>query len=137
MKMDAAAFVADQELVEALKKHSTSVACDEDRVLFNQGDSPDGLYIFHKGVVHLVMRSQLGDELMNMPAIEGSLLGLPGMIGGAPYSLSALAEKGSEVSFVNREQFAAIMMSVPNVAVGILRVLAAEVRTARMALVEG
>lgn len=137
MKMDAAAFVANPGLIEALKNHSTPVVCGEDRVLFNQGDSPDGLYIFHKGVVRLVMRSQLGDILMNMPAIEGSLLGLPGLIGGAPYSLSAFAEKGAEVSFVSREQFANVMLSVPTIAVGILHVLAAEVRTARMALVEG
>ncbi|HEY3625151.1 MAG TPA: cyclic nucleotide-binding domain-containing protein [Terracidiphilus sp.] len=135
MKMDATAFVADHNLVQALRDHSTPVVCDADRALFNQGDSPEGLYIFHKGAVRLVMRSQLGDELMNIPALEDSLLGLPGLIGGVPYSLSALAQKGAEVSFVSRQQFATIMLSVPSVAVGILRVLAAEVRTARMALV--
>ena len=137
MKMDATAFVAEKDLVEALKSHSTPVLCEEDRVLFNQGDSPEGLFIFHKGVVRLVMRSLTGDVLMNLPAMEGSLLGLPGLIGGSPYSLSALAAKGAEVSFVRREQFSKIMLSVPTIAVGILRVLAAEVRTARMALVEG
>jgi len=136
MKMDATAFVADPELVEALRKHSEPVACDEDRVLFRQGDAPRGLYIFHKGHVRLLMHSQLGDELMNMPALECSLLGLPGLIGGSPYSLTALAYKGSEVGFVSRENFSAIMLSQPPIAVGILRVLAAEVRTARMALVE-
>ncbi len=136
MKMDPKAFVADQELINALKKHATPVACDQDRVLFSQGDAPDGLYIFCQGVVRLVMRSQLGDLLMNIPAIECSLLGLPGLIGGAPYSLSAYAQKGAEVGFVSREDFARIMLSEPVIAVGILRVLAAEVRTARMALVE-
>jgi CRP-like cAMP-binding protein len=136
MKMDAKAFVADPELIEALKKHASPVACDEDRVLFNQGDAPNGLYIFCQGVVRLVMRSQLGDLLMDIPALECSLLGLPGLIGGAPYSLSAFAQKGAEVGFVSREKFAQIMLSEPVVAVGILRVLAAEVRTARMALVE-
>jgi CRP-like cAMP-binding protein len=136
MKMDAKAFVADQELVEALKKHATPVACNEDRALFNQGDAPDGLYIFCKGVVRLVMRSQLGDLLMDIPAIECSLLGLPGLIGGSPYSLSAFVQKGAEVGFISRQDFARIMLSQPVIAVGILRVLAAEVRTARMALVE-
>ena len=136
MKMDARAFVADPELVEALKQHAEPVACDEDRVLFKQGDAPEGLYLFLRGAVRLVMRSLSGDVLMDMPALEGSLLGLPGMIGGSPYSLSAFARKGSEVGFVSREEFARIMLSAPAIAVGILRVLAAEVRTARMALVE-
>ena len=137
MKLDAAAFVADPELIEALRQHSTPVSCDEDRMLFNQGDSPEGLFIFHKGLVRLEMRSQLGETLMNIPAFEGSLLGLPGLIGSVPYSLSAFAQKGAEVSYVSREEFAKIMLSQPPIAVGILRVLAAEVRTARMALVEG
>ncbi len=136
MKLDAAAFVADQELIEALRKHSSPVVCEEDRVLFNQGDSPEGLYLFHKGGLRLVMRSQVGDTLMNVAAMEGSLLGLPGLISGAPYSLSAFALKGAEVGFVSREEFARIMLSSPAMAVGVLRVLAAEVRTARMALVE-
>jgi len=136
MKMDPRAFVADQQLVEALKQHATPVACDEDRVLFNQGDEPDGLYIFCKGSVRLVMRSQVGDTLMNIPAFECSLLGLPGLIGGAPYSLSAYAQKGAEVGVVTKEAFAHVMLTEPLIAVGVLRVLAAEVRTARMALVE-
>jgi CRP-like cAMP-binding protein len=136
MKLDSKAFVADEELLEALRGHSEPVVCDEDRVLFKQGDAPHGLYLFLKGAVRLVMRSLSGDVLMDMPAIEGSLLGLPGMIGGSPYSLSAFARKGSEVGFVSREEFARLMLSQPPIAVGILRVLAAEVRTARMALVE-
>lgn len=136
MKMDPAAFVAEPELIEALRQHAEVIECNEDRVLFKQGDAPAGLYIFLRGSVRLVMRSQTGDLLMDMAALEESLLGLPGMIGGLPYSLSAFARKGSEVGFVSREKFAGIMLSQPPIAVGILRVLAAEVRTARMALVE-
>jgi CRP-like cAMP-binding protein len=127
MKMDAAAFVAEQQLIEALRKHASPV-------LFNQGDAPDGLYIFHNGEVELTMQSPAGDVLMNIPAHEGSLLGLPGLIGNLPYSLSALARNGAEVSFVTRDDLNRLMLSNPSVSVGILRVLAAEVRTARMAI---
>ncbi len=136
MKMDAAAFVADQGLVEALKTHATPVDCGEDRVLFNQGDAPYGLYIFCDGEVTLSMTSPLGEVVMDMPASQGSLLGLPGVIGNMDYSLSAVAKSGASVSFLSREVFHRLMMSDPSISVGILRVLAAEVRTARMALVE-
>lgn len=136
MKMDAAAFVADPELIHALGTHCQPVDCDQDRVLFRQGETPRGLYIFRQGSVRLVMVSQSGEEIMNIPALEGSLLGLPGLIGGSPYSLSAFAQKGAVVCFVSREAFGRLMLSQPAVSVGILRVLAAEVRTARMALVE-
>ena len=136
MKMDAAAFVAEPGLLEALSKHASPVECDQDRVLFKQGDEPDGLYIVHGGMVLLSMKSTLGDELMRMPAAAGSLLGLPGLIGNVGYSLSAFAKQGAQVSFVSREEFGRLMLTEPSISVGILRVLAAEVRTARMALVE-
>jgi CRP-like cAMP-binding protein len=136
MKMDAAAFVADQQLIEALRKHASPVLCDGGRVLFNQGDAPHGLYIFHHGDVALTMQSPSGDVVMNIPAIEGSLLGLPGLIGNLPYSLSAHAGGGAEVSFVSRDDLNRLMLGDPSVSMGILRVLAAEVRTARMAIVQ-
>lgn len=136
MKMDAAAFVADQSLIDALKKEATPVPCLGDRVLFNQGEAPMGLYVFCGGEVVLTMRSALGEELMRMRAEKGSLLGLPGLMGNMPYSLSAHAKAGAEVGYVSREDLNRLMLSNPAVSVGILRVLAAEVRTARMALVE-
>ncbi len=136
MKMDAAAFVADQALIEALKKHATRVDCAEDRLLFKQGDAPGGLYIFCGGEVSLTLTSLSGDVVMSLSVDAGSLLGLPGVIGNVPYSLSAIAKKGSLVTFVKREDFNHLMLTDPSVSVGILRVLAAEVRTARMALVE-
>ena len=136
MNMDAAAFVADQELIEALKKHATRVECDEDRLLFQQGEPPEGLYIFCGGEVWLTLTSLAGDVVMSLSVSPGSLLGLPGVIGNVPYSLSATAKKGSLVSFVRREEFSRLMLTDPSVSVAVLRVLAAEVRTARMALVE-
>jgi CRP-like cAMP-binding protein len=57
-------------------------------------------------------------------------------IGNVPYSLSATAKKGSMVRFVRREEFSRLMLTDPSISVGVFRVLAAKVRTARMALVE-
>ncbi len=52
-------------------------------------------------------------------------------IGNVPYSLSATAKKGSPVSFVRREEFSRLMLINPSISVGVLRVLAAKVHTAR------
>ena len=133
MRLDATAFVGEQTLVSALKDRSTPVDCRDDRVLFRQDEKPDGLYIIHEGEVSLTMRSPLGDLVMDMPAQPGSLLGLPALVGGEAYSLSAMAQSGAHVSFVAREDFSRMMLEEPAIAVMILKVLAAEVRTARMA----
>lgn len=133
MKLDAAAFVGEQSLVTALKDHSSPVDCSDNRVLFRQDQLPDGLYIVNDGEVSLTMRSPDGDLVMDIPAQPGSLLGLPALVGGQGYSLSATAQGGAQVSFVPREEFARLMLQEPAIAVMILKVLAAEVRTARQA----
>ena len=133
MNLDSSAFVADQELIQALRGRAAAVDCDEDRVLFQQGDAPAGLYILHAGEATLTMDSP-GDEVISFGAKPGSLLGLPGVVGNTAYSLSAVARKGSQVSFVSRDDFSTLMLSEPKLAMMILRVLANEVRSARLAI---
>ena len=97
MKLDSAAFIADRELVEALEKQSTRVICQQDRVLFTQGESPKGLYILKSGGARLSMTSPTGDMIMSIPVSPGSLLGLPALVGNQPYSLTAKALKGGGI----------------------------------------
>jgi len=114
-----------------LEKGSTYIPCDEDRVLFHQGEAPTGLYILKAGRVTLTMNSTLGEEIISATAEDGSLLGLPGLIGDEAYSLTAVAKAGSQVSYVTRESFTSLMSADPMLAFKILTVLAAEVRSAR------
>jgi len=133
MKLDATAFVGEQTLLAALKDHAAPLDCSRDRVLFRQDDSPDGLYVVFDGDVKMTMHSPQGELVMEIPAEPGALLGLPALMGGAGYSLSATARHGAQVSFLPREEFTRLMLQDPAIAVMILKVLAAEVRTARMA----
>ena len=134
MKLDPSAFVADPELIQALEKHSTAISCGKDRVLFNQGEIPAGLYILNQGETTLIMTSPTGEQLMSTQAPAGSLLGLPGLIGNEPYTLTAIARNGAQLSFISRDDYAALMQSNPMLPLKILRVLAAEVHSARNAM---
>lgn len=136
MKLDPNAFVADGQLLSALVERSTPFDCKGDRVLFQQGDEPSGLFILLDGPVDLTMCSPEGTLVVDVPALPGSLLGLPALVGNVGYSLSAHAKSGARVSFVDRDELSKLMLTEPTLAMMILRVLAAEVRTARMALVE-
>lgn len=134
MKLDPAAFVADPALIQALERSSTTISCTADRLLFRQGEIPVGLYILNEGETTLTMTSLNGKEVVQLEACPGSLLGLPGLIGNEPYTLTAIAHKDAKLTFVPREEFTAIMQSNPQLALKILEVLAAEVRSARHAL---
>jgi CRP-like cAMP-binding protein len=121
-------------LIKALEKRSTAISFGEDRVLFKQGDTPKGLYIIDQGEITLTMTSPAGEQLMSIQVQAGSLLGLPGLIGDEPYTLSAVACNGARLSYVTRDEFNGLMQSSPQLSLKILEVLAAEVRTARQAL---
>ena len=131
--MAASAFIADPELAAALEKRSRPVSPGPDGILFRQGDPPAGIFILQKGTAILRMRSR-GRIVMQTRAGAGSLLGLPGVIGDAPYSLSAEVLENSEVAFLPRKDFVEIMEIEPGLSLKVLELLAAEVRYARQAL---
>lgn len=134
MHLDPSAFVAAEELVRTLRNHAKPVHCTEDRVLFRQGDQPNGLYIFHSGDVILRLDAPDGHAVASMPVSPGSLLGLPGLVGNTSYSMTAEARVGAQLSFITRDEFSRLMLTEPSLAMQILRVLAAEVRSARIAI---
>lgn len=134
MNLDPSAFLAEASLIEALGKSSETVDCAQDRMLFRQGDSPSGIYLLLKGEATLSMTSESGEPLLGSRAVSGSILGLPGLVGNSPYTLTVVALAGAKVLFVSREHFNEMTQSDPLLAFKILHVLAAEVRTARFAL---
>jgi CRP-like cAMP-binding protein len=131
---DSSAFVADPELIRTLETRSTPLVCETERLLFNQDDPAFGVFIVQEGGVTLTMNARDGARIFTIPALPGSLLGLPALISDQPYSLTAIAHSGAKVSFVSRSDFFALVQADPQLSLKMLQVLAAEVRTARQAL---
>lgn len=134
VQLDPSAFLADSDLLQALEKRATPLPCEDDRVLFHQGDTPAGLYILTKGEATVSMNGENGEPFLSVKASAGSLLGLPGLIGNQPFSLTVIALRGAQVCFIARDDFNALMQSELPLLVKVLKVLAAEVRSARLAI---
>lgn len=131
--MNENSFSADPRLIEALRGRSREVLFGQNRILFSQGDAPVGLYLVERGEAALVMKSAAGRVVMCFHAGAGSVLGLPAVLGDQPYSLTAMAEKDSEVRFVDRSDFEELMRADLSLYPCVLQVLSAEVRSARSA----
>jgi CRP/FNR family cyclic AMP-dependent transcriptional regulator len=136
LQLDPSAFLADSELLRALEQHATALVCEEDRVLFRQGDPPDGVYLLLDGTAAVTMDSGHGTTVFTCQAKPGSLLGLPALVGKQSYSLSATARPGAKVKYVAKDEFDTLMQSELALMVKVLQVLAAEVRSARMAITQ-
>jgi len=136
MLLDSSAFVAEPDLIRALWQHAIPLDCSEGRKLFRQGDDPSGLFILHSGDATMFLENEGGVQVATVPMPPGSILGLPALVSDKPYSMSAVAKKGATVGFVNRNDFSSLMLTEPLLALMIVRVLAAEVRSTRVAISE-
>ena len=130
------AFLADPDLIQALNKHSIEISCGADQVLFRQGDAPVGLYILHKGEVTLSHTAPTTWEVNTIQVLPGSVLGLPGLVGNRPYTLTAIARADARLSFITRSHFDIILQHDSLLAIKVTQVLAAEVHTARQGVLE-
>jgi len=135
MSQVSSAFVADPELILELEKRAKPITIGADRVLFRQGDAPTGVYILRKGTATLTSRSDDG-AILSVILGAGSLLGLPAVIAGKPYTLTAEVMQGTEISLVTCEDFVYLVQTEPSLPFLLLQVLAAEVRFARETLAQ-
>ena len=98
-------------------------------VLFLQGDPPEHLYFLRSGEATLTMRSK-GRDVLRMKAVAGSLLGLPAMVGNAPYTMKARTDGNAKVYRLGQDEFQKLMTN-QQFAQAVLRILASEVRAVR------
>jgi CRP-like cAMP-binding protein len=108
--------------------------CSEGHRLFNQGDDPSGLFALHSGDATMVLESHSGVQVARIPMPPASILGLPALVSDKPYSMSVVAKRGATVGFVNRNDFSALMLTEPVLALMMVRVLATELRDTRAAI---
>ena len=127
-------FIANPKLFQALEQRSIPVPCSKGRILFMQGEAPIGLYLLKTGKATLIMKTEKGKEIVHLSVGSGSILGLPAIVGNEPFTLSAIAHDGTEVGFVARKDFEELIQAQPSLYPKMLEVLAAEVRSARLAL---
>jgi CRP-like cAMP-binding protein len=129
-------FAADQELIRALIQRSSPVTCNQNTVLFTQGQVASGLFILQSGEAELMMKSRPGKTVMCLHAASGSILGGPAICANAPYTLTAIVREGSDVRFVTREDFERAIQAEPQLAIKVFQLVASEVVAARRALTE-
>ena len=136
MRLNKYDFLADHELVKALRPVSKRLICYEDSALFRQGEDSAGVYLIESGEAALIMRSDSGLIVMCVEAGPGSLLGLPGAISNAPYTMTALGRHGSEIRFTSSKDLRELLAANPSLYPCIFKVLAAEVRGVRRAILD-
>ncbi len=102
----------------------------EDVVLFEEGQTPTGLFLLRAGRVKLGVRSRRGSQVLFEVAGAGEMLGLSACVSGRPYELTARTLTPCEAIFVPRENFLHFLRERPQACMEMVRFLSADLDTA-------
>ena len=119
--------LSDKE-VESLATRTLIRSYDSGESLFSEGAPCVGFYIVFKGRVRIFKVSPSGRE--QVLAVEGpgsSIAELP-VFDGGPYPASGVAAEPSELLFIARQDFRALCMEFPEIALKVLEVAGARLR---------
>lgn len=128
-------FVASNQLAAALERQAKPFTPAANGILFRQGENPEAIYYLRAGEVTLTMRLA-GMSTLSIRVAAGSLLGLPAIVADKPYSMTAIAETDSEVYRITCDEFKLMIGQDSRLCFDVLRILASEVHSARVALGE-
>jgi CRP-like cAMP-binding protein len=126
---------ASAELTAAFEYRAIKVVCSENQVLFKRGDPGTSVYLVLSGEVKLAL-PLVGTDGMGFRAAAGTFIGLPAAFSNEPYSMSAFARQGAVLALMSREKFCDLIASSPALSLDVLKILAAETRAARIAIVD-
>jgi CRP-like cAMP-binding protein len=123
------------ELTSKFLEKGKRLTLDRDQILFHKGEAANSVYLVNYGEVELFM--PISDVRgIGFRAKAGSLVGLPAAFSNEPYSMTAVAWKGAELSEMKREKFCELIATSPSLSLDVLKILASETRAARTAICE-
>ena len=123
----------DHESIDRFMMQSVARKVNRDLVLFRQGDSPKSVYLVRSGEVELTIPIS-AHRTYAFCAKAGLLIGLPAVVSNQPYTMTAMAKEGSESAEMSAAEFRKMIQTDPALFLSVLQILAAETRSARMAI---
>lgn len=126
---------ASPALLQEFNNRATALICHDNRVLFKHGEPVESVYLVRSGGVALALPVSL-TRAIGFLAAPDSLVGLPAAFSGAPYSMTATGLGGTELAVMKRDKFCQMIAESSALSFDVLKILAAETRSARQAILE-
>jgi len=102
--------------------------------IFWEGDAPDYFYVVVEGRIKVLKYSSTGKEFIIAFFGLGDMFGEVAVFEGKPYPASAQAAVDTKVLGIKKEDFLSFLSSHPQVALGIINILAGRLRDAQARL---
>lgn len=111
-----------------LAQHAVPRKFSSGEVVFNEGDACAGMYVVQSGSVRIFKTSAGGrEQVLSIDGPGGSIAELP-VFDGGNYPASVSAVEDATLLFVSKQDFHALCLAHPQVALKVLRVVGARLR---------
>jgi len=115
--------------IQIIASHGVARRYSKGSILINEGDESDSVYVILEGKVKVYLSDENGKELILRIQGPGEYFGELAIIDSAPRSASVITVEPTRVSVVTRAEFEQCMRANDDVAVQLIRSLAARVRS--------
>lgn len=121
------AELSEKELA-FLGEHSSSRHVAANELIFSEGDTCQGLFIVQSGAIKIFKMAPNGrEQVLGIERAGNSVAELP-VFDGGNYPASTIAVEDSDLLFVRKEDFRALCLEHPEVALKVLRVVGKRLR---------
>lgn len=126
----------DDHIIASLANCCAGLDAPAGRLLFAQGDAPDGLYVVVQGHVRVWICDSEGNELTLALLGPGEAVGEMALMDGLPRSASADMLEEGRLLYLDARDFARLQEREPAISRHLVKLLAARLRGANGALIE-
>jgi CRP-like cAMP-binding protein len=120
--MNVTAEVVDNQIISAQQIERWPAG----KILFKQGDDPQGIFIVHSGQVDLVFSARSGVTKALCSVRPGNIVGLSDAISGTKYECTATTRTASRIGFVPLVELRRMLDENPGLWLGIATSLSAD-----------
>ncbi len=112
--------------LQSLSEHHESRFYRRNETIYKEGSMPHGIYLLLKGKVKTFRTHELGKDLITALYADGQFFGYLSLMEEQPYADEAQALDDSEVCFIPKEEFYALLLRNQAVSKQFIRLLADE-----------
>lgn len=120
----------NKQETDYLDEHKYHLKYKSSEIIFNEGAYPHGVFCVHKGKVKIVKLGMNGKEQILRLVHAGDVIGYKSMLNNEKYQTSAVALEETEVCFISKEAFCALIERNHKTSMRIVQVLVKDLHKA-------
>lgn len=119
-----------RSVIDVLDKYKIHSHYKKNQTIFNEGNTPIGLYCVNSGLVKVTHQNAKGQTLLLRLVKAGGVLGYRSLLANETYHGTAVAQEATDLCFIPKEAINQLLLDEPNLALKFLAQISKELHQA-------